>query len=378
MKEVKVESLCSLLQPFVLEVLKEKIGVCAGEVDLIEVASGRPTLEQSQKSCINDRFKLLIPLAGQYLSWEVVFNCCMPEFPPDFEVNDDAFLSTMTADTLQDLVPSMLNWDKTNNKSLLKVILELRSAYNKYQVDVLNSENSRCSYEYSSLLSEGKLNENDIEVLVTGGSVHFLIHLNVDFSQFKLPKGEENYVMALSVSFSSSGRMNAPDLVVSPCVAELITSQLQLPPYIKNEENLASYIPVVTQRIKEQLQLLISRRERKRKFFIIELLCRLGTSVISYDAINYLYANFLLDTNGFLCILMVKIPEEFPNQPPLYKLQSVYNSDGQEPLVHNLEGVPFSPQWSIKDVVDRSLKYIEGQKVPIFQTSVVKQFQLPS
>lgn len=119
---------------FLLIICPYFVGVCAGEVDLIEVASGRPTLEQSQKSCINDRFKLLIPLAGQYLSWEVVFNCCMPEYPPDFDVNDDAFLSTMTVDTLQELVPSMLNWDKNNNKSLLKVILELRSAYNKFQV----------------------------------------------------------------------------------------------------------------------------------------------------------------------------------------------------------------------------------------------------
>lgn len=147
--------------------------------------------------------------------------------------------------------------------------------------------------------------------------------------------------------------------------------------YFADEENLASYIPVVTQKIKEQLQLLISRRERKRKFFIIELLCRLGTSVLSYDAMNYLYANFLLESNGFFCILMVKIPEEFPNQPPVYRLQSVYNSDGQEPLVHTLESVPFSPQWSVKDVVDRSLKYIEGQKMPTFQLSVVKQFRLP-
>lgn len=64
---------------------------------------------------------------------------------------------------------------------------------------MLNSENGRCSYEYSSLLSEGKLNENDIEVLVTGGSVHFLIHLNVDFSQFKLPKGIYKFILMFNL-----------------------------------------------------------------------------------------------------------------------------------------------------------------------------------
>lgn len=96
--------------------------------------SGKPSWEQKKKCMVDDRIKLKIPFAGQYLSWEVVFNCSLPHYPPDFDLNDESFLSSISIDAMEENVPSLLNWDFSDNKALFNVISELRVLYLKYQV----------------------------------------------------------------------------------------------------------------------------------------------------------------------------------------------------------------------------------------------------
>jgi len=109
------------------------LGICAGNLKIDNVQSGRPTIETS--NC-GDRFKLIIPYAGQSVTWEVVFNSVLPHFPPDFHFDDDTFLSDPEIELIEETVPSLANWDCQDSKSLLNVICELLALYRKYQVSI--------------------------------------------------------------------------------------------------------------------------------------------------------------------------------------------------------------------------------------------------
>jgi len=106
-----------------------------GDVNLRidNVESGRPTTETS--NC-GDRFKLIITYAGQSLTWEVVFNSALPHLPPDFRFDDETFLSDPEANLIEETVPSLVNWDSEDSKSLLHVIQELLALYRKHKVSI--------------------------------------------------------------------------------------------------------------------------------------------------------------------------------------------------------------------------------------------------
>lgn len=108
--------------------------MCAGNLKIDEVQSGRPTIETSDCS---DRFKLIIPFAGQSITWEVVFNSVLPHSPPDFFFDDDTFLSDPEVAVIEENVPSLANWDCHDSKSLLRVICELLALYRKHQVSII-------------------------------------------------------------------------------------------------------------------------------------------------------------------------------------------------------------------------------------------------
>ncbi|CAN8008657.1 unnamed protein product, partial [Ixodes pacificus] len=58
-------------------------------VRVISAGEGGPR-DGTRQFC--DRFKLLLPYAGQSVTWEVIFQAHRPEFPPDFIFDDMSFL----------------------------------------------------------------------------------------------------------------------------------------------------------------------------------------------------------------------------------------------------------------------------------------------
>jgi BRCA1-A complex subunit BRE len=109
------------------------LGICAGNLKTGNVQSGRPTIETN--NC-GDCFKLIIPYAGQSVTWEVVFNSILPHFPPYFHFDDDTFLCDPEVEINEKNAPSLANWDCQDSKSLLHVICELLALYRKYQVSI--------------------------------------------------------------------------------------------------------------------------------------------------------------------------------------------------------------------------------------------------
>lgn len=84
------------------------LGICSGNLKIDDVQSGRRTIEESD---CGDRFKLIIPYAGQSITWEIVFNSVLLHFPPDFCFDDDTFLSDPEVGIIEENVPSLANWD---------------------------------------------------------------------------------------------------------------------------------------------------------------------------------------------------------------------------------------------------------------------------
>lgn len=104
------------------------LGVSCGKVEVNDVSS----------SCgkeKGDRFFLSIPYAGKKLTWNVLFNSQCPELGPDFIFDDHSFLANPDLNTITTHVPSLDNWDVTNDDALLMVIVELLLYYKEHQVD---------------------------------------------------------------------------------------------------------------------------------------------------------------------------------------------------------------------------------------------------
>lgn len=144
--------------PLVDEILqKGKLGICAGNMRIIDIKTGMSSFER--RDPCGDRFKLLIPYAGQSVTWEVVFFGSDPEFPPDFLFDDKSFEPELES------IQSLSSWNKDDNASLFHVIKELIDAYRKHQVSLIE-EYSRLQFEYSSLVQLAEFTEEDVEVLV--------------------------------------------------------------------------------------------------------------------------------------------------------------------------------------------------------------------
>lgn len=143
------------------------------------------------------------------------------------------------------------------------------------------------------------------------------------------------------------------------------------------EESLADYVEEVARSVEEQALTVVMNREKKRRMFLLEMLKRLGKSTVSYDTLEYRSASFLLETDGFVCILEVMLSLYFPSQPPQYRLLSVYSTTPEGPLSQTLNKIPYSESWQIHNMVEQALNYIQHKRIPGFQSVSVQRFQIP-
>lgn len=83
----------------------------------------------------NFHFIIKVPYAGKRLKWELFFDPEDFEFAPDFDFNDDHFLELPDHDTIENNIPSLVNWDLSNPKILSQVLSEFLSLYKQFQVN---------------------------------------------------------------------------------------------------------------------------------------------------------------------------------------------------------------------------------------------------
>lgn len=377
-----IQSFSPKLQPYIKEVLYSgSIGICTGNLKINEIQTGRPTIETTD---CGDRFRLIIPFAGQTISWEIVFNSMVPQFPPDFCFDDETFLSDPEIEMIEENVPSLANWDFQDSKSLLNVICELLSLYRKHQVSLLN-DYSRLQFEYSSLVCQTSVSEEDVEVLIgsrntsiksrlMGGAVNFLIRLKIDFSDLPpVQTGEDtgDTVALLLVTFyPPDGSRITPQLYLSPRVEKALggSSSFHLPPFPAGN-CLMDYVPVVVDLLRDRVTAMTVTYEKKKEY-LASFIHRMGKALLEYDASSFSQASFLLECRDFYFILHVSLAMHFPKERPMFVLQSVYHSSYGKPYKSRLDDYPYSPRWEPSEMVERACAFITNYVDTFQRTSI--------
>lgn len=384
-----MESIFSDFQPLVEAVVSSSNFGCETNVVISDVQTG---LAEEKNGPCGDRFKLVIPFAGQQISWNVVLDALNPHFPPDFCFDDPSFLACPKPEFLEEHVPSLLNWNHENPKALLQVIEELLNLYKKHQVSQLKNY-SRLQFEYTSIISQPGVSEDDVEVLVQcrerrrmdqegPPTVHFSIRLPVDYTC--LPETETTIDVGpkealLYVTFPSAaekglspkrgvttlGRVS-PRLQLS-CQLEqcLYYPSLRVPSFPPGR-CLVDYVPAVIELLDSEVKS-VANSFNSRKDFLAALLTDFGTAVLEYDAQTFSKACILYDDGVLLCLVYIAIPPKFPKDKPIYVWQSVRCMKYGKPSSRKVEDYPYSPRWSMTEMIFRLKSFMKEYAVDFFR-----------
>ena len=250
----------------------------------------------------------------------------------------------------------------------------------------LLSNYSRLQFEYSSLVYQTAVCEDDVEVLIgsrstniksrlTGGAVNFLIRLKIDFSNLPpLQTGEDSGESAavLLVTFHPpEGSRITPQLYLSPRVEKALggSSSLHLPSF-PSGSCLMDYVPVVVDLLRERLSA-ISLTYEKKKEYLGAFCYRMGKAMLEFDAVSFSHASFLLEFHDFYFLLYVSVPMNFPRDRPVFVFQSVYHSSYGKTFKIRCEEYPYSPRWDPSEMVDRACIFFASY-IEVFQRSSVQ------
>ncbi|XP_014779468.1 BRISC and BRCA1-A complex member 2 [Octopus bimaculoides] len=289
-----------------------QVGIGAGNIYIKDVLSSCPSITLPPKG---DRFKVALPYAGCFVTWEVLFDCNHPDDPPDFIFDADQKGFAPELETIE----SLINWDHYKASSLLIVLQELLGKYRLYQQQLVES-NYRLKFEYESLLEHTDVKPEEVEMHISRtenqavGPVHFLIKMSVDFSRIpsyltKDDPGEDNAVLLLMFPYPGAPTVN-PQLHLSPRVENALggSANLRIPPF-PNGGVLIDYVPKVNQLLKNKVEQVVQSYE-KRKEYIASFLSHFARSLIEYDAEGFSRISFLFEWNDFFFIFEGK-PHHF-------------------------------------------------------------------
>lgn len=253
------------------------------------------------------------------------------------------------------------------------------------QVELLLDEFQRFNFEYSSLTGEASIKEDDIEVLIGGGSsakksratsgggVSFLIKLNVDFGLLPPTTDVRNHRderALLRVTFYTADCSRIlPELLVSPRVENVLgkANSFQLPAFTA-QDVLMDYVPNIQSLLLNRITAVKGSYE-KRKEFIGAFMHKLN-SVIEFDSVSLTRITFLMERQDFFFLLNVVLPPNFPRDKPILVLQSIYHSSLGIPYETRGDDYPYSPRWPVADMISRALVYIDDLVVTFQQDSV--------
>eukprot|EP01126_Amoeba_proteus_P055421 TRINITY_DN6879_c0_g1_i6.p2 TRINITY_DN6879_c0_g1~~TRINITY_DN6879_c0_g1_i6.p2 ORF type:complete len:128 (+),score=22.20 TRINITY_DN6879_c0_g1_i6:1192-1575(+) len=92
-------------------------------------------------------------------------------------------------------------------------------------------------------------------------------------------------------------------------------------------------------------------------------------SILEFDTTSFKMVSFMMDAGGLQTVVVVQFDKDFPNNPPVLRLQSMtYNVS--KPPTRTVDGYPWSPRWQPPEMVSRIIKHLslllEPRKIPIF------------
>ncbi|CAH1112094.1 unnamed protein product [Psylliodes chrysocephalus] len=324
----------------------------------------------------NFHFLLKVPYAGKRLKWEVIFDPENFNFAPDFDFNDEEFLSYPDVDRVSENVPSWKNWNIKNPKSLAQVLNEFLILYKNYQIEKLNLENmySRYSNEYKTLIN-GKdgIEADNIQVNIEGNIITFLIVLKVDCSslpQYIQPmhykgsnlsehilynQGNDFCHLKISVSKLENAQSNY-SLNLSPRL-EQILGNFKVPANdFKKDTSLTDIVFTVKRSLENRLQQ-IANHYRTKKSYVLNITSSCFRNIIEYDVLTFSKVVFMYAIDDYNCLVTVNIGTKFPIEKPLVILTSVYCPETKS-CNQVVDKYPYNPGLKPEDNIKQLLEYL--------------------
>ncbi|GAB6020477.1 hypothetical protein CHUAL_003166 [Chamberlinius hualienensis] len=369
MNNILAKLLLPELYPFVDEVIKYgKLGIFGGNVKALDVQTGAYTLHDGPCA---DRMKLVIPYAGQTVSWEIMFFGNSGMYPPEFRFDDKSFIPDIES------MQALQEWRSDDKFSLLRLVQEMLDAYREYQLSLIE-DYSRLQFEYSSLIQQKGFSKSGIEVLVDrkvkNGPVKFFIKLPCEFSQIPGVDKNNGNTAVLLINFQSpNGSKVQPQLFLSAKIEESLKGMsLRLPPF-PNGGYLIDYLPTVCKLLQEKIDILVNGLQ-KRKDYFAAFLRRFGKFVLEYDKTNFEKMSFLFEWKNFYFVFNIEIPRFFPEDKPRLTFQSIYHLTNEQPFTTLTVDYPYSPRWSAVEMADRTKKFLL-EYIPEFQKTSIRNLK---
>ncbi|EDO33262.1 predicted protein, partial [Nematostella vectensis] len=319
-----------------------------------------------------DRFKVVIPFAGQTLRWEVIFSDV--DMPPDlsFGSHDAGFVPDITS------LQFLNSWDLDDPNSLVSLLQELIGQYKQYQADLV-ARIPRLQFDCDFLTSSEEY--SDFEILSFRGNqsyeniVNIFIRIPVDLDSippYLIAENPGKDIACLLISYQSpEGSVQVtPKLFLSPRLERAFgrSSSLHIPPWGgQNGSCLMDYVPAVHQMLKQKVKA-VSSGYRLRKDYASAFLSLFGGSVLEYDAGKFHSLSLLFKVQGFCCILKIHLSVGFPLDKPSFTLHSIYHESNGIPYHEEHKNYSYSPRWSPSEMAEAARSYLL-QAVPEFKES---------
>ncbi|KAK0079167.1 hypothetical protein PV325_001646 [Microctonus aethiopoides] len=341
----------------------KRFGVSCGAIELIEVTS-------SQCNEKGDRFEITIPYAQQLLNWTVIFDSTNPEMGPDFDFHDKTFLPDPQIETVEQFLPSLMEWDPTNQNCLLNVLI--------------NQLNERLQMEYSTLIGQTEICDEDLEIILLPDALnpteaHFLIRIAGDYSKLiKNPIGNSNNIaVMLHVVFQGvNWQRITPQIFFSSSLIDALGNPNDLKiPQFPPSKTLMDYVPEIKCTIDKKINEVVENYEKKKEY-INTLLCIQGGNIIEYDANEFSMITLLMENRDFHFLVYINLSLKFPEDPPKIELQSIYhlNTRNGNLFKETLNHIPYSPRWDAKRMLSAALAFIIKKQLDFKNNSMQRYF----
>ncbi|XP_045623985.1 BRISC and BRCA1-A complex member 2 [Procambarus clarkii] len=335
------------------------------------------TVEAIREGKPGDELLIKVPYAGTHLTIRLLFYLQEPWMPPDMSFSDIQFSSSISVKDLEELVPTLNNWNCSEDDIIAQLLHQLLQLYKKYQLEKLEDDDV-LQFEYQSLLKTLQIGEGDIEISVSGAghrASSLLVRLPLslqDVPPVLIDANPGSATSLLQVTFQGTEGVFVPRLHLSPRVELLIGGANSLAlPNVPPGTCLIDYVERVLELLEEKVRKSVLCFET-RKQFVAQVLCQFGCAVVEYDAERFNKVVLMFEVKDFHFLTFITLGSSFPQlQAPKIVLQSLYHSGPREPYSKELTEVKYSPQWNTEEMV-RNIKDIILANVSTFQSSSIR------
>ncbi|KAK6626468.1 hypothetical protein RUM44_008941 [Polyplax serrata] len=357
------------LRPYVRVLLTHEFGLLKDSPKIHSIQCG--SIIKKNELQYGDRFHLRLLYCRKPLNWQVLMNGNDITVAPDF-IMEENFLASETEDSIKLKVPSLINWDPTDIRCLLNVVLELLQVYKSYQINLLrlNPRLQRYLFEFDSLLSMTELKEQEIEVCVQNASrgiiIMFLIQLNVDFTRLPTALPSCKNLIVLVIEFKDNVKTTI-QLIPRIELEGSLGGPLDIPD-LPPDTSLIDYVPEIENQLQERVERVINFTYQ-RKILYSYLVQFLEPALINGDSINFKNVSFLLEQNNFYCVLNIHIPQTYPESPPTFQLLPFQKATN--PRASEYNNYPYNEDMTHEELAKSIFAFVRETAIAEFQKNTV-------